>query len=286
MSNNENKKSQGLKIWKNRGNGFTSVQLHYDADPAKRGEAWKKKASYGMDSKAWNTEMELSWETYSGEAVYGKEFNRGLHVAEDELVPNREQPTIVRGWDFGGNHSCAVVQLVGSRIQVLKEYANLGYNTRRIVGEVIPDCNLSFGPGYRYVDVIDPSALHEGKTSTGMACADVMRELGLEIIPGDQDPTRRIDAVMKYLVTMSGGKPSLQLSPSCKMLITGFLGGYAYPDRETQNQKRNRPVKNEYSHIHDALQYALTRISDVGNMERSYLAPVDPDAPTGGYRIG
>jgi hypothetical protein len=284
MSEESKKPIPGLRVWKNKGNGFTCVELHYTADPDKRSPEWKKKASYGMDSKAWNTEMELSWETYAGSPVFGKEFNRELHVFKERVEPNREQPTIIRGWDFGGNHSCAVVQYIAGRVIVLDEYANLGYNTRRIARDVVEDCNLRYGQGFRFVEVIDPSGLHEGKTSTGQACADVMRDMNLEIIPGEQDPTRRVDAVMQFLISMKSGKPCLQLNPGCHMLIDGFLGGYHYPEHETQNQKKNRPEKNEYSHIHDALQYACTRIADIGNPE-VFLLPKGEDEPDGGYRI-
>lgn len=280
-----NPKTPGLRIWKNPGNGFSCAQLHYTADPKKRSDEWKKRASYGMEAKAWNCEMELSWENFAGAPVYGVEFNRELHITKESLRPDPRQPTLIRGLDFGGNHACVVVQYINGTLYVLKEYANLGYNTRRIVPEIVQDCNLTFGPGFRYIEVIDPSGLHEGKTSTGVACADVMRDLSLEIVPGIQDVTRRIDSVMQFLIGLNRGKPAFQIDPSCRMLIDGFLGGYAYPEKETQNQKINRPVKNEYSHIHDALQYACTRIESCGNYEVS-IGDYGINAGHSGYRIG
>lgn len=276
------KKSLGFEISKNSGNGFTCVRLHYTADPAKRTEEWKKKAFYGMDAKAINTEYEIGWESYAGQPVYGMEFSRDAHV-----LPARREPdlnanaTLIRGWDFGGNHSCVVVQYIKGTIYVIDEYPNMGYNTRRIVKDVKEDCSLKYGSGFHYVDVIDPSGEWEGKTSEGKACATVMRELGLEIVPGIQEPTQRIDAVMKFLTGMNKGKPAILFNPGMKMLFDGFVGGYHYPDKETQNQKKNKPVKNEYSHIHDALQYACTRVLDVGDYERA-MSLIDI-ANMGGY---
>ena len=261
--------TKGYEIWKNNNNGFACMRLHYSADPLKRSKEWKKQAMFGMDQKTWNTEMELSWEVYTGAGVYSSEFNREMHVSKLPLSPNKNNPVLMRGWDFGGNHSAIIMQYVGGRIKVLKEYANMGYNTRRIAKEIVEDCNLTFGPDYRYIEVIDPSGLHEGKTSTGMACADVMRELGLTVIPGEQDPSRRIDAVMQFLISTVKGKPGIEIDPSCRMLIDGFAGGYHYPEKETKNQRRNKPEKNEYSHIHDALQYACTRVASYGSFEKS-----------------
>jgi len=262
----DEKKKQGYRIWKNKGNGFTCMSLHYTADPSKRSEEWKQKAKYGMDQKTWNTEMELSWETYAGEGVYTKEFNKQFHVAADTMVPDKSNPTLVRGWDFGGNHSCVVTQYIDGQVRVLTEYANVGFNTTRIARDIVEDCNQRYD-NYRYIEVIDPSGMWEGKTSTGMACADAMRELGLTIVPGDQDPTRRVKAVMDYMTLLVRGKPGLIINPECKMLIDGFMGGYHYPEKETKNQKRNKPEKNEYSHIHDALQYVCTRVNSIGNAE-------------------
>lgn len=279
------KKTQGLVIGKNPGNGFTTVRLHYTADPAKRSDEWKRKAFYGMSQKAINTEFEISWETFAGDPVYEGQFNREVHVLGERREPDPEFPTLIRGWDFAGNHSCAVVQYVRGRIYVIDEFPNMGYNTLRIAQDVVEECNMRYGAGFRYVEVIDPSALHEGKTAQGMSCAMVMsnsptepdpirRGLGLNVQLGIQNPDARKNAVMSYLMSNVKGKPALNLNPECHMLSAGFIGGYHYPEKETQNQKRNRPVKNEYSHIHDALQYACTRVLDVGNPE-VYFGDID-----------
>ena len=268
----KSKKLQGLDYSLNKNNGFMVVKLHYTADPAKRSEEWKRQAKFGMDQKAWLTEMEMSWQTYAGEPVFGTEFTRDLHILEDEFSPNPECPQILRGWDFGGNHSCIVAQYLRGTLYVIDEYANMGYNTRRIARQIQEDCNLKYGPNFRYVDIIDPSGMWEGKTSDGKACGDIMRELGMELVPGIQDVSRRIDSVMKLVVTLEHGRPKLVVNSQCKMLIEGFIGGYHYPEKETKTAKKTKPEKNEYSHIHDALQYVCTRLESVGD---SYYAEIN-----------
>lgn len=277
MSNK--KKNIGFKHGINKGNGFAWVQLHYTADPAKRSQEWKQRAKHGMSEKAWLTEMELSWESYAGEPVYGSEFNRELHIMDETFEPDPEYPQLLRGWDFGGNHSCVVAQYLNGTLYVLDEYANMGYNTRRIATQIQEDCALRWGENFTFTDIIDPSGMWEGKTSDGKACADIMRELGMELIPGEQDPSRRIDAVMRLLVTMQGGKPKLQLNSSCKMLIEGFLGGYAYPEKIGKNVKKAKPEKGEHSHIHDALQYVATKLDARSD---AFLAEIDLTKLRGG----
>lgn len=263
----------GFSWNKNANNGFAAVKLHYTADPAKRSKEWKKKASFGMDHKAWQTEMELSWETYAGEPVYGREFTVRTHVFEERVEPDADYPFLIRGWDFGGNHSCVVTQYIHGRVVVLDEFPNVGYNTRRIAREIQEECNRRYGPDFHYLEAIDPSGAWEGKTSTGLACKDIMvNELNMKVVPGVQDPTRRIDAVMKFLVTMQDAQPTLMLNPGLPMLTQGFLGGYHYPEKLTKNQKINRPEKNEYSHIHDALQYACTVIKA---QNYNYMGEID-----------
>ena len=260
---------KGLRIWHNPRNGFKGIELHYTADPDKRTDEWLEQAKFGMDEKNWATEFELSWETYGGEPVYGSEFNKDLHIVKS-LKADPDVPFLFRGWDFGGNHSAVVCQHVDGQLRVLAEFPNRGFNTRVIAKEIVDECTRMFGDNFKWTEFIDPSGLWEGKTSTGMACADVMRGLGLDIVPGIQEPTKRIDAVMKLLVSMKNGKPCFLIDSSCSMLINGFCGGYHYPEKVTKNQKSNKPDKNDYSHIHDALQYVCTRLGHQA-MTNDYL---------------
>jgi hypothetical protein len=58
---------------------------------------------------------------------------------------------------------------------------------------------------------------------------------------------------------MTEGLPGLLVDPSCLMIKKGFLGGYHYRRLNVSGSERfdDKPNKNRYSHVHDALQYAL-----------------------------
>lgn len=73
------------------------------------------------------------------------------------------------------------------------------------------------------------------------------------------DPTLRIEAVSAALGRMVDGKPGFMLNPRCAMLRKGFSGGYHFKKVATGNGTtfHESPNKNQYSHPHDALQYAV-----------------------------
>jgi hypothetical protein len=57
---------------------------------------------------------------------------------------------------------------------------------------------------------------------------------------------------------MVDGEPALLIDPRCRYIIKGFGGRYHYRRLQVPGQDRytDVPNKNEYSHIHDSLQYA------------------------------
>ena len=57
---------------------------------------------------------------------------------------------------------------------------------------------------------------------------------------------------------MIEGKPAFLIDRRCQQLIKGFEGGYQYRRMEVSGERyADKPDKNMYSHIHDALQYMM-----------------------------
>jgi len=71
--------------------------------------------------------------------------------------------------------------------------------------------------------------------------------------------TMRIEAVSAALTRMVDGKPGFTLNPGCGVLRKGFAGGYHFQKVQAGNGAtfHETPRKNQYSHPHDALQYAI-----------------------------
>jgi hypothetical protein len=73
--------------------------------------------------------------------------------------------------------------------------------------------------------------------------------------------TPRLEAVRKALSgSVEGGEPSFVLSPRCRHLRRGFNNGYVYARVKLSSGSgrwTDRPVKNDFSHAQDALQYLM-----------------------------
>lgn len=259
---------KGFSVRKNKGNGFQVISCWFWAHPGFRTEEWQKAAFAGLDKKTIDLEYYGERIVYGGTPVFSPDFNRAVHVLATRKEADPDFP-ILRGWDFGGNHAVVTCQYIGGVLYVLDEWANLGYNTRKIAKDIISDCFFKYPENRYFIDFIDPSGLWDNsKASTGLACGQILtEEYKLQVIPGIQEVSKRIDSVMRLLVSMQGGVPCLQINPECQFLINGFERAYHYPDKETKTQKVMNPEKNHpYSDLHDCLQYVCTRLVTMDSM--------------------
>ena len=88
----------------------------------------------------------------------------------------------------------------------------------------------------------------------------ILRAAGINAHPApSNDVIMRVEAVEGALNRMTDGYPAVAISPNCTILIAGFEGGYQYKRHYHMGNEKyeERPSKNRFSHIHDALQYAF-----------------------------
>ena len=87
----------------------------------------------------------------------------------------------------------------------------------------------------------------------------VLRGAGLTARPAQSnDVSLRIEAVAGTLNRMVEGQSGLLVDYRCKELIKGFEGGYGYRRMQVSGERYDdKPDKNRFSHIHDALQYLM-----------------------------
>lgn len=72
------------------------------------------------------------------------------------------------------------------------------------------------------------------------------------------DVSLRLESVNATLNRMVDGESGLLVDKSCTNLIKGFTGGYHYRRLQVSGERYDdKPNKNRFSHIHDALQYLL-----------------------------
>jgi len=87
----------------------------------------------------------------------------------------------------------------------------------------------------------------------------ILRGAGLRAYPAPSNSVDlRLESVHSQLSKMSEGKPAFLVDRRCVQLIKGFEGGYQYRRMEVSGERYDdKPDKNMFSHIHDALQYML-----------------------------
>jgi hypothetical protein len=193
----------------------------------------------------------------TGKLVYNN-FKRGYHVAKGPLI--WDGIPLYRGWDNSGNiPACIVVGVPAPRtIHIFKEFCHDKMNIVQFTKYVIGQCNILFG-GAEFKDWGDPAGEAKYSTKDGgwTSNAILMREEGVDVQPSEQNPSARYNAVDDQLLVIDGAL----IDPSCVRLINGFMGGYHYPEVGAGTGiYMDKPSKNRFSHIQDALQYVMVRL--------------------------
>lgn len=262
---------EGIELWRNPKNRFVVVDLHYTADPVKRGEAWKQRVKESMPIRDYLMEYEKSWQTFEGKPVY-EDFNRSLHVGRPGIEPG---VPILLGWDFGLTPACLICQLVGRQLRVFHEFVETDGSISKLGPVVWNFLMLNYltwmhNQREQVLSYLDPAGF-ERKDTDARSCADVLRTCGdldhpeerigfQSLRPGPVRFEPRRKAVEDFLTKTYGEGPGLLLDEAaCPILIEGFGGGYRYPEKALEIEPTDiRPLKNKYSHPHDALQYVCS----------------------------
>ncbi len=250
---------EGVELWENPRNRFCVVDLHYTANPEKRGETWKEAVRSSMPIRDFLMEYERSWQTFEGKPVYA-DFNRTLHVSSGPVKVDPGIPLLL-GWDFGLTPACIIAQLVGRQLRIIREFVETNGSISKLAPVVqlyLQTHFLSWIHADNITHYIDPAGFQKAQTDE-RTCADVMRTVfgsNSRIQPGPVTWEARKKAVEDYLTKTFGEGPGLLVSEDCPILIEGFNGGYMYSDKALEIEPASiRPLKNKFSHPHDALQY-------------------------------
>jgi hypothetical protein len=192
-----------------------------------------------------------------GKLVYVN-FRRGIHVSEEPLVWDGVSP-LVRGWDNTGNTPACLVTYFPTpgRWHILREFVTDRLGIVDFAKLVVESCNQQF-PGAKYTDYADPAGAAQFSRREGglTSNAELMAGVGIEVISSDNNFTARVQSVDQQLRLMDG----VLIDPSCTRYINGFMGGYCYPEIGTGTGiYGEEPIKNRFSHIHDAGQYIAVK---------------------------
>jgi len=274
---------EGIEIWKNPKNDFLVFDCHYSANPAKRPKEWVDAVRKSMPVRDFLMEYEKSWQTYEGLPVYG-DFNKFSHVSQFALTPHLGVPLLI-GWDFGLTPSAVVGQLCDGQLRILREYVGQNSGIIKFAQNVWSDLRLKYTAWTRAEDAIfsfiDPAGFQRSQVDE-KTCAQGLRKEGFtRLEPGPVDFEARRSAVEYFLTRQTKVGSALLLDPkSCQTLIEGFSGGYRYADKERERESAKvRPLKDRYSHPHDALQYLCA-----GALGKQKQFNITMHAPTYGFQ--
>lgn len=247
-------------------NGLAYVKAYYYCDPS-RDKEWEIITRKKLKDVDFEISHNLSWANVSGQGVFSDLYDEQKHRVGDVLPHPRFGPIII-GVDFGGNQSFAVCQPQGREFVVLAEFPNRGFGLAKNLTELVSSLKSIWGEDLFSSLVIkyapDPSGQDHGKEMENTSLVDYLIEFSGHrskvVIPRTNLITPRITAVRDAL-----SEDRLRLSSSCKFLNEAMKGGYHWPENQLNKSGKPSPVKNEYSHIMDALQYAVMVVEDLKN---------------------
>jgi hypothetical protein len=266
----------GVETWKNKKNKFFVFQCHYTADKNKRSEEFKKDKKSSLPLRKYMMEYEIHWESFSGLPVFGDTWNEKTHAIRGELEPHLGLPLLI-GFDFGLTPAALIAQMRGTKLYCMREFVAVNMGAERFSTILIKELALLYPQWLDlrkdYVCFIDPSGEFRKDTDEG-TCAKILDAKNFKkIIPGAIPFEERRTSVENFLTGMEGGEPRFQVSAAnCPMLIKGFNGAYHFKEGQDEIEPNKlRPVKNEVSHIHDALQMICSKILKMSLRSRANI---------------
>lgn len=193
----------------------------------------------------------------SGTPVYEKTFTYDFHVAKDKLVPIRgDSYPIIIGIDFGRTPSAVFKQRdPRGRVLTLGELCaeNMGIET--FINTKLNAHLANHFAGCTFVCAPDPAGFAKQQLNE-MSLVDTLKRAGFKCVrPPTNDPEKRVQGVERLLNQQLEGKAMYLIDPGCEKLIKGFRYGYRYKIKKN-GEMEDKPDKNEFSHVHDANQYA------------------------------
>jgi hypothetical protein len=194
-------------------------------------------------------------EVRTGKPVY-KDYDDSYHTSSSVLVPTRNLPVII-GLDLGLTPACVFTQQqFDGTVIVFDEITTEDCTIQEFIEDLLwPRITSKYPYIIRdFKVVVDPAAQQRAITN-GLSPYHLLKQNGLNVKLGrDNDVQTRLESVAHFLRL----RDKFKISPECKMLRKGFISEYKYRKiNSSETQYKDKPEKNIYSHVHDALQYAM-----------------------------
>ena len=190
-----------------------------------------------------------------GKPIYPN-WNEAIHLSK-EPIPIAPLPVFI-GIDFGLTPAAVFGQkMPNGRWLILQELVCFDMGISRFSNLLKHEIAKNY-KSYE-VDIYgDPSGDFRAQTDETTPF-QILRQNGLRGKPApSNDVALRIESVETALGRLIDKKAGFLLDNRCINLKKGFNGGYYYRRLQTSgNRYDEKPLKNRYSHVHDALQYMM-----------------------------
>jgi len=208
-----------------------------------------------------------------GKAIYPM-FNEQVHIAKEKIHTDPNSDVYI-GIDFGLTPAAAFAQRTASgRWTVIHEVVTTDMGAVRFaellrneISRVCPDNELHiYG---------DPAGDFRAQTDE-VTPFQILRANGIKAVPApSNDPVLRIESVQAAMNRLVDGMPGFLIDSGCVTLIKGFRGGYHYRRIQVSGEARyeEKPTKNKYSHVHDAIQYLFLGAGEGRNLTTNANRP-------------
>jgi len=209
-----------------------------------------------------------------GKPVYPM-FVSDTHIAKEEIPVASGVPVYI-GVDFGLTPAAVIGQKVRGRWLILQEIVAFDMGIVRF-SEVLRQ-EIASRYGDCEINIIgDPAGDFRAQTDESTPF-QILRGCGLNARPAQSnDVSLRLESVNAPLNRMIEGASGFLVDPRCRTLIKGFEGGYQYKRMQVSGERfDDKPEKNHFSHIHDALQYLMMGAGEGRNILRNVSAPSKP----------
>lgn len=190
-----------------------------------------------------------------GKPVY-PEYLDHIHCASEPLKANRDW-TLYVGLDFGLCPAAGLCQRApGGQWRWIDELVSEDMGAVRFAEILGPKLRGEY-KGFDIEVYGDPSGDSRAQTDERTPF-DILNAHGIEAHPAPtNDPVVRREALASALNRRVD--IGFQISPRCAVARKGLAGGYAYRRLQIAGQDRyvDKPIKNRFSHICEAFEYAM-----------------------------
>jgi hypothetical protein len=213
--------------------------------------------------------------TRAGKPVF-PQFSERDHVSTQLMHPDRSMPVIL-GFDFGLNPACMIAQLskLGG-LRILDELVPADEDLESFVTDYVnPLLNKKYAQ-FKIQAVGDPSARGRSGLDKRTPFMVLMQFGNIRCVPARTNNfVARKEAVDFFLNRRNG----LLVNPNLTYTREAFGGGYVFEEIKGQRGKfKERPLKNEYSHGMDAIQY-IALFAKGGGMQRPSMSTTQDKHP-------